>query len=191
MTKHTRRLASYLMLVVMLYPTAKADDTEPSLDHTVTDTISEYELGAGDKIHIMVYREPDLTLDTKISDAGTIILPFLGEIPVAGLTLGGLKHKLSEGLNGRYLVDPQVSVSIVEYREFFVNGEVKKPGAFAYMPGLTVHKAVSIAGGFTDRALQSSAQLISGKDQAANVHEVKLDAPVMPGDMVIIEESFF
>ncbi len=153
--------------------------------------LSTYELGPGDKIRINVYREPDLSFDTRLTDAGTIIYPFLGEINVAGYTVGKLSEKIAKGLNGRYLIDPLVSISVLEYREFFVQGEVKSPGAFPYFPGLTVRKAVSMAGGFSERASQSSVLLSREKDRTVEPSEVGLDALVEPGDVVIIEESFF
>ncbi|MBL1262358.1 polysaccharide biosynthesis/export family protein [Methylomicrobium sp. RS1] len=153
--------------------------------------MSNYELGAGDKIMITVFREPDLTLEAKLTDAGTIIFPFLGEMNVKGLTVGRLKDKITQSLSGRYLKDPRVTVSVLEYREFFVNGEVNRPGAFPYLPGLTVQKAISIAGGFTERASQSSVLLEREKDVARQGIEVELDAPIAPGDVVIVEESFF
>ncbi|MEC4747781.1 polysaccharide biosynthesis/export family protein [Methylomicrobium sp. Wu6] len=154
-------------------------------------SMSNYELGAGDKILITVFREPDLTMEAKLTDAGTIIFPFLGEMNVKGLTVGKLKDKITQGLSGRYLKDPSVSVSVLEYREFFVNGEVKQPGAFPYFPGLTVQKAISIAGGFTERASQSSVLLEREKDANREGIEVELNAPIAPGDIVIVEESFF
>jgi len=153
--------------------------------------MSNYELGAGDKILITVFREPDLTLEAKLTDAGTIIFPFLGEMNVKGLTVGKLKDKITQGLTGRYLKDPSVSVSVLAYREFFVNGEVKSPGAFPYLPGLTVQKAISIAGGFTERASQSGVHLEREKDEKRQGIEVELNAPIAPGDVVIVEESFF
>jgi len=153
--------------------------------------MSNYQLGAGDKIVITVFREPDLSFEAKLTDAGTIIFPFLGEMNVKGLTVGKLKDKITQGLSGRYLKDPSVSVSVLEYREFFVNGEVKKPGAFPYLPGLTVQKAISIAGGFTERASQSSVQLEREKDANRQDIDVELDAPIAPGDIIIVEESFF
>lgn len=153
--------------------------------------MSNYELASGDQIRILVFREADMTLETVLTDTGTIIFPFLGEINVAGLTVGKLKEKLTLGLRGRYLVDPIVSVSVLKYREFFVNGEVKKPGSFPYFPGLTVQKAISMAGGFSERASQSSVMLIREKDVNHQASEVKLNANVGPGDVVIVEESFF
>lgn len=177
----------FLYFALLLSAVANAAEETP----VENGLMSNYELGAGDKIVITVFREPDLTLEAKLTDAGTIIFPFLGEMNVKGLTVGKLKDKITQGLSGRYLKDPHVNVSVLEYREFFVNGEVNKPGAFPYMPGLTVQKAISIAGGFTERASQSSVQLEREKDVKRQGIEVELDAPIAPGDIVIVEESFF
>jgi len=177
-----------LLLFLLFLSSAATASAEPSVDNGL---MSNYELGAGDKILITVFREPDLTMEAKLTDAGTIIFPFLGEMNVKSLTVGKLKDKITQGLSGRYLKDPSVSVTVLEYREFFVNGEVKKPGAFPFLPGLTVQKAISIAGGFTERASQSSVQLEREKDAKRQGIEVELDAPIAPGDVVIVEESFF
>lgn len=160
---------------------------------TVTDNeiMSSYQLGVGDTIQIAVYGEPDLSLQTKLTDAGTIIFPFLGEISASGLTVGELKERITQGLTGRYLIDPKVTVSVMAYREFFVNGEVKKPGAFPYFPGLNAQKAISMAGGFSERASQSEVLIIHENDKNSKPVEVGLDEPVLPGDVVIVEESFF
>ena len=111
--------------------------------------LSSYKLGSGDMITIRVVGEDDLRRERlRLSDAGTISFPILGEIRVKGLTVGALEEHITKGLKGRYLVNPQVTVSIDEYRNFFVNGSVEKPGGYPFSPGLTVRKAISIAGGF-------------------------------------------
>ena len=157
-----------------------------------TGTLSNYQLGSGDKIKIQVYGEEGLSMETKLTDAGTILYPFLGEVRVAGLTVGQLADRIVEGLKGRYLVDPKVSVSVLEYREFFVNGEVKSPGAYPYQPGLTVQKAVSMAGGFTERASRSNITLLREKDAGSTTPDkVDLGTPVSPGDVLTVEQSFF
>lgn len=85
--------------------------------------------------------------------------------------------------------DPQVSVSVIEYRQFYINGEVKSPGGYHYREGLTVQKAISLAGGFTPRAARNDITLI----RENNNHEkkAKLSDLVKPGDLITIDESFF
>jgi polysaccharide export outer membrane protein len=155
-------------------------------------TLSSYKLGAGDVISIRVLGEDDLKREkVKLSDAGTISFPVLGEIRVKGMTVGGLEDYITRGLKGRYLLDPQVTVAIDEYRNFFVNGEVDKPGGYPYVPGLTVRKAVSLAGGFKERAVRDKVTIIRDEDPNQTPSKVDLNAPVMPGDIITVEQSFF
>jgi len=86
-----------------------------------------YTLNAGDSIRIYVYGEQDLTFhQLLIGPNGRISYPFLGELKVSGKTAAQLQQMLINGLRPNFLVDPRVSVSIVKYRPFFVNGEVKR-----------------------------------------------------------------
>ena len=179
-------IRQWLVVLVLAFPLF-VQAAEPAR----SGVLSNYQLGSGDKIKIQVYGEDGLSMETKLTDAGTILYPFLGEVRVAGMTVGQLADRIVEGLKGRYLVDPKVSVSVLEYREFFVNGEVKSPGAYPYQPGLTVQKAVSMAGGFTERASHSEITLLKEKDPDGKPGKVDLSAPVSPGDVLTVEQSFF
>jgi polysaccharide biosynthesis/export protein VpsN len=154
--------------------------------------LSSYKLGSGDTISIRVLGEDDLKREKiRLSDAGTLSFPILGEIRVKGMTLGALEDHITRGLKGRYLLDPKVTVSIEEYRNFFVNGLVEKPGGYQFVPGLTVRKAVSIAGGFKERAARDKINVIRDDDPTQTARRVDLNSPVFPGDILTIEESFF
>ena len=98
---------------------------------------------------------------------------------------------LVRGLKGDYLIDPKVSVRIIEYRDFFVNGEVKKPGGYPFKPGLTLRKAVAVAGGLTERASESRITVIREQDGEKEKLRASMDTPVMPGDIITIDQSFF
>src|SRR5690606_22484162 len=110
-----------LLWACMLMTTGVKAETGATVD-------SSYQLGSGDMIRIQVYGESDLTLEARVPDSGGISYPFIGQIQVAGLTLGQLQKYIRDGLKDGYLVDPRVSVTILHYRQFYVNGEVKKPG---------------------------------------------------------------
>ena len=159
----------------------------------MADTLSDYRLGSGDSIKISVYEEPELALEVRLSDAATISYPFLGEIQVLGLTVGQLEEKIISGLKGDYLVNPNVTVSVAEYRQFYIHGEVKSPGGFSYLPGLTLRKAIALAGGFTERASRSKMYLIrDGVAHGTDLgRQISLDEELSPGDIVTIEQSFF
>lgn len=154
--------------------------------------LSSYKLGSGDTISIRVLGEDDLKRErVRLSDAGTISFPVLGEIQVKGLTAGALQDYITKGLQGRYLLNPQVTVSIDEYRPFFVNGMVEKPGGYPFSPGMTVRKAISVAGGFKERASREKINVIRDDDSKQTPKKVDLNAAVLPGDIVTVEESFF
>ena len=104
-------------------------------------SMSQYQLGSGDKINISVFGENDLSLEVRLPDVGTINYPFLGEVKLVGLTAAEVEQLIYTGLKGDYLINPSVSVTITEYRPFFIDGEVKRPGGYPYQPGLTVNKA--------------------------------------------------
>lgn len=151
-----------------------------------------YSLSSGDSIRIYVYGEPDLTFEQLlIGQNGRISYPFLGELKVTGRTSAQLQQTLVNGLKPEYLVDPRISVSIVKYRQFFVNGEVKKPGGVDFQPGLTLRKAISLAGGFTERANKKQVLVIPDSDSDREELKVNLDYQVNPGDIFTVEDTFF
>ncbi|MBE0613260.1 MAG: polysaccharide export protein [Burkholderiales bacterium] len=173
---------SLLAIVAKMAPAAEGNDL-----------VSRYRLESGDVISVYVLGEDDLKREkVRLTDAGTIQFPVLGEIRIKGLTAGELEQKITSGLKAaEYLKNPKVTVNIDEYRPFFINGEVSKPGGYPYVPGLTVLKAVSIAGGFKDRASKTNMYVV--RDGASNEDrkKVEMDTPIYPGDILTIEESFF
>jgi polysaccharide export outer membrane protein len=154
--------------------------------------LRDYRLGPGDTVSVVVFGEPDLSVSSRVADNGRIAYPFLGEVEVAGQTPAQLETALAKRLKGDYLVDPKVSVSISQYRPFFVNGQVRSPGSFPFQPGMTVRKAISLAGGLSERASERRIVLIPENAREAKTgRNVTLDDPVGPGDILTVEESFF
>ena len=150
-----------------------------------------YRLGAGDVINITVYGEDDLSRQKyRLPDSGLIMFPF-GEVRALGLSIADLEIRIADGLRGGYLLNPRVSVSMDEYRPFFINGQVNQPGAYPYKSGLTVRMAVSIAGGFKERASESKIFVVRETDPLHTQSKIGLDGDVLPGDTVTVEESFF
>lgn len=173
-------------------PTAFAAGEVPAdVDVPLKQIGSDYRLGPGDKISITVFNEKDLSLDVRLSDAGSFLYPFVGEVPARGMTISALQMFLSNSLAEGYLVDPKVYVSVMEYRPFFVNGEVTKPGGYAFQPGLTVRKAISLAGGLTARASLSKIFVIHEDDPAGLPRLTSLNSSIRPGDIVTVDQSFF
>jgi len=175
-----------LVLCVMSYSLALS-----AADAGMPDSLSDYRLATGDKLRIQVYGEDDLFLETRVNDQGVISYPFLGNLKVVDLSPRQLEELIADRLRDGYLVNPRVSVDISEYRLFYVNGEVESPGGYPFQPGMTVHKAISLAGGFKERASKDKIFIIH--DGAAETKPVKttLDGTVGPGDIITVEQSFF
>jgi protein involved in polysaccharide export with SLBB domain len=153
--------------------------------------LSQYRLGAGDVIKISVFGQTDLSLTTRVPNMGIINYPFLGDVQVLGQTASELAYDIYKGLKGDYLVEPSISVTVEEYRPFFIDGEVKKSGGYPYQPGLSVDKAAALAGGYTERASRTKIMIrrdISGEQKLI---EAKSTDIVLPGDIITIQQSFF
>ncbi len=152
---------------------------------------SGYRLGAGDVLTIRVYGEDDLTREKlRLPDSGVVSFPF-GDLIALGMTVGDFERTIADGLRGRFLLNPRVSVSIEEYRPFFIYGQVEKPGGYPFQPGLNVRKAVSLAAGFKERASLSKIFVVREGSAGNRAEKIDLNTPVWPGDTVTVEESFF
>ncbi len=150
-----------------------------------------YVLGAGDRILISVYDEPDLKTEVKLDNSGMVSFPFLDDIYVIGLTAAEVEVIVNDGLEGDYLVNPQVSVSIIQYRPFFIHGEVKRPGGYAYQDDLRADKAIALAGGLSARASKSGWKIIRNVDGKTVTIQADISTPILPDDIIRIEQSFF
>lgn len=150
-----------------------------------------YKVSTDDEISITIFNEPDLSIKkVKIGTNGSISMPLIGQIDVKGLTLTEIENQITHLLLEGYLKKPNVTVIITEYRPFYISGEVKKPGSYPYRKGLTVQKAITLAGGFTERASKSAISLVGEIDKRF-VKAVSLTDTVKPGDVITISESFF
>jgi polysaccharide export outer membrane protein len=148
-----------------------------------------YSLGPGDQIIISVFGEDDLSMDVRLGDSGTLNYPLLGTLQVEGLTVNQLEELIADGLKGDYLVDPDVTVSMKEYRRFYLNGEVRKPGGYPYEPGLTLEKAIALAGGFTEFASKKKIEVKRSAGEAEQSVRIRLTDAVYPGDVITVPEG--
>ena len=159
---------------------------------SATASAAQYKLGSGDVIRISVHGEPDLSFEeVRLTDAGTFTVPFIGEVDANGKTPGEVRNVLVEKLKDGYLIDPRVSVSVVNYREFYISGEVKLPGGYPYQPGLTLDRAIALAGGLTERASTKRMTIVRGSEGSRAEEKATMDTQVRPGDTINIDEGFF
>lgn len=151
------------------------------------DERQEYRLGPGDRISVTVFGEPDLSLaEARVAGNGTVSYPLLGEINVRDVTARDLEIRITQLLQNGYLRKPLVNVTILEYRPFYVHGEVKSPGGYAYKEGMTIEKAVAVAGGFTAQASKEKIFLAREGTQAEKVKVSDLNTALRPGDVVTV-----
>jgi len=247
----------------------------------VASLAQDYVVGEGDVLRIVVYDHDDLTTTARVSGEGVITFPLIGQVEVKGLTLSRIADKITSLLADGYVVNPQVSIFIQEFRSkkafimgevqkpglyvlsgqttfmgllaeaggltkdagdraiikrkanpsdknesvitvdlkrliekgdtsldvpiidgdsiyitkagvFYVTGEVKKPDAYKYEDGITIIKAITMAGGFTDKASKGRVKIlrkVSGKEET--LEKLSMDEPVKPNDVIVVPESFF
>lgn len=150
-----------------------------------------YELASGDKVRINVYGHPDISGEFDVDGAGTITFPLLGQVPAAERTVSELKGDIREQLDQNYLVDPRVSVEVLNYRPFYILGQVQRPGSYPYQPGMTVRQAVALAGGYTRRARTSPVKLIRPEEGGSSEYRAEEGTPILPGDTIEVPRRLF
>jgi len=153
--------------------------------------LDDYRLGAADKIRVLVYNEPNLSGEYSVSSSGTLSLPLIGDVAAAGRTTDQIRQEIEQRLAAGYLRAPQVSIDVLEYRPFFILGEVNKPGDYPYTADLTVMKAVATANGFTYRADQKHVWLKHAGQSKEEKYTITSDLPLQPGDTIRIGERYF
>jgi polysaccharide biosynthesis/export protein VpsN len=153
--------------------------------------VAGYRLGPGDRVRVTTFRHLDLSGEFQLDGGGSFAMPLIGEVHGGGLDARQLETEIEQRLkDGGYLVNPQVSIEVLNYRPFYILGEVNNPGSYQYVNGMRVINAVALAGGFTYRADQGDIIIKRGGSQGPEV-EGALDAEVLPGDIITVTERFF
>lgn len=180
-------------LVFVICASACASGAPAVSEHTAAPMpqTTEYRLGPGDRLRVSVFNREELTGEFTIGTQGRIAYPLVGEVDAAGLTVAELTHQLSEQLRNGYVRDPIVNVEIAEYRPFYILGEVNRPGAYPYSPGMTVLGAVATAGGFTYRANSRRVFIQSPGQTGEQSHPLTSSTLIQAGETVRIPERLF
>jgi polysaccharide export outer membrane protein len=141
---------------------------------------SDYVLVVGDVVQLNIFREPDLTTQATIARDGTVQLPLIREVQMAGLSIRDAREMLRQLYDKKFLVDPQVFLNVVKYaeRKFTIMGQVARPGSYELQGGerMDLLEAIGLAGGFT---------------RIANRGRVIIQREVQPGDVITVSESWF
>ncbi len=151
---------------------------------------SLYRLGPGDKVRVTIFNETDLSGDFAIDGQGFVRLPLVGQVAAAGFTTLGLEARIGEVfVNGGYLLNPRISVEIVNYRPFYIIGEVAKPGEYPYVNAMSVPNAIALAGGYTDRAVESTIYVRHQGEATERKLRADETTHINPGDVIRVDRS--
>ncbi|MDO9080017.1 MAG: polysaccharide biosynthesis/export family protein [Desulfuromonadales bacterium] len=155
---------------------------------------SDYQIGPGDVLKITLYDHPDLTTVARVDKDGYILFPLAGSVRVGGQSTASASQAIGAKLGADYIVNPQVSVFVQEFRSrvVYVTGQVNRPSAFTVEPDTTVIQAITMAGGFTPLAAQKKIKILRKINGVEKVFKkVPFHEKLMPEDVMVIPESFF
>lgn len=154
-------------------------------------SITEYRLGSADRLKVTVFGEPELSGEFVVDGQGYVSLPLIDSVKVDGLTVREFQRLAEQRFADGFLREPRVSAEVVNYRPFYILGEVARPGEYPYTNGLTVMNAIATAEGFTYRANKRFV-LIKAVEADEEIRvELKPTLQVQPGDTIRVVERFF
>ena len=164
-----------------------------------------YVLAPNDVVQIKVYQEDDLETKARVGQDGTISFPLIGVVPIGGKTVEQAGALIREKLDKDYLVNPQVTLIVVEYskRRFTVLGQVQKPGSFEIPSeeSVTLLEAIAMAGGYTrlaDKGRVKVTRMAGDKTTTVTVDTKResndaetMSFQILPEDTITVPERFF
>ena len=154
--------------------------------------LAGYRLGPGDEVRIGIYGFDALSNTYLVSDSGTISMPLLSTIEAKGKTPAELETTIATLLRDKQLANaPSVTAQVQKYRPFYILGEVQQPGQYAYVPGMSVLTAVSVAGGYTFRANKNEVEITRNNGDRPVKAKAGQETPVLPGDTIFVYEQWF
>lgn len=150
-----------------------------------------YQLATGDKVHVIVYGEDDLGGDFDVDGNGYVRLPLIGQVQASGLSTHELEDRIASLLRNGYLQEPRVSVAVMQYRPFYIIGEVNKPGEYPYVNDMNALNAVALAGGYTEKAENSYIYVRRNGETEEERLPADQSTHIRPGDVVRVKTSLF
>jgi polysaccharide export outer membrane protein len=150
-----------------------------------------YTLDTGDKLRVVVFGQDGLSNSYVVDASGAITMPLIKAVPARGLSTAMLARAVADRLRQGFVREPHVAIEVEAYRPFFILGEVTAPGQYAYVPQMTVEKAVAVAGGFTPRAYRWDIEIerpVAGSIVRQAVPPIER---VRPGDTIVVRERWF
>lgn len=153
--------------------------------------VTEYKLGSGDQLRIIVFGEENLSGEFIIDNSGYVSMPLIGEIEAGNKSIREFQKAVESKLLEGYLKDPRVSAEVLNFRPYYILGEVTTSGEYPFSGGLTVLNAVATAGGFTYRANTKVVYIKRAGEQNEIQYPLTVSTAVQPGDTIRISERLF
>ncbi len=176
------------------YESATADVSNPEvasnskLDTSGSETVDverNHLLAPGDSISLQVFGESDLSVENiRVPQNGRVSFPLIGAVPVLGKTTAEVEREVADLLSQGYVRNPRLSVTIFSYRPIFIRGEVSSLGAFPYAEGLTIAKAIALAGGLKSSAKPDGISITRDGEVVAENLSANSQVLVASGDIV-------
>lgn len=202
-----QRLAAILVGVTLLVaawcgtacaqdaPVLRGEEPAAASPETVVVTApkddTDYRLGPGDKLRVTVFGEDDLSGEFQIDGTGFLRFPLVGQIKAAGLTAHELEGQIEAALDRGYLNEARVAVEVSSYRPFYIIGQVNKPGEYAYVSNITAVDAIALAGGYTEKAVESTLYIRHEGESDEEAIDSSDLVRIRPGDVVRVPETAF
>jgi len=180
-----------LVLSLSFMLSACAGFDEPPREVLLEQGADIYELDTGDKLRITVFGQTDLSGDFAVDAGGNVSLPMIQPVRARGQTVAGLQKALVAELGKTLLRNPNVSIEIVEFRPFFILGEVQRAGQYPYINGMTVQSAVAVAGGFSYRANSNRVRITRKQGESLIEMDANTSTLIRPGDTILVKERYF
>lgn len=174
--------------------TTRTAETAPVQAQTQTSATANlgYNLGNGDRLRVTVFGEEDMSGEFLVDGTGQVSIPLVGEVPAAGRSVRDFQRGLETQLvEGGILLNPRVSAEVINFRPYYILGEVGLPGEYPYTDSLTVLNAVATAQGFSYRANKKTIGIRGIDDTEEQRVRLTPDLKVRPGDTIRILERIF
>ena len=183
--------AGACLLALAVLPLAGCDSSVAGGEPPVPLAGQPVPLGPGDRLHVTVYGQDVMTNDYMVDRDGSVALPLVGRIEIGGMVTADAEAAIRKKLAKGIVVDPNVTVDVIQYRPIYVIGEVNKPGAYDYTSNIVMINAVALAGGFTYRAGKDGVTVLRGSEASAQRYKATQTTALQPGDVVVVPERFF
>ena len=185
-------LALTLITACETSTTRTAEPTPVAQVQTVATNNAAYNLGNGVRLRVTVFGEEDMSGEFLVDGTGQVSIPLVGEVPAAGRSVREFQRELEARLlDGGILLKPRVSAEVINFRPYYILGEVGLPGEYPYTDSLTVLNAVATAQGFSYRANKKVIGIRGIDDAEEQRVRLSPDLKVRPGDTIRVLERVF